>query len=116
MAFRAHGPNVPKTQSPDDNVLETFGNRQPGISQIGRPRHDSRANETMVLCSVDHHGSGRSRLILHEREHAQPRPRPARTASIISMAAPNAASISKSVVSSKCASDAALSGAVARLV
>ena len=30
MAFRAHGPNVPKTQSPDDNVPKTFGNRHAG--------------------------------------------------------------------------------------
>ena len=51
-----------------------------------------------------------------KRKRGQPRVRPARTASTMSMAARNAASISKCVVSSKYASGAGLKGAAARLL
>src|ERR1700730_16322010 len=62
--------------------------------------------ETMILIRQSVKEANASRLFLQQRGAGQPRPRPARTASTMSTAAQNARSISKCVVSSKCASDA----------
>ena len=100
MAFRAHGPKVPRT----------FGNHR----KTGGPAQ-FQALETMVCAPVRRERGGRGQAHPPQRNRGQPRFRPARTASTISTAARNAASISKCVVSSKCASGAALSGAAAPL-
>src|SRR5581483_770840 len=78
-------------------------------------RRDNRAYRSMVV------RSGMAASKPSERgfcpptaRGGQPRPRPARTASTMSRAARNAASISKCEVSSKCASDAGFKGAAAR--
>src|SRR5262249_19923961 len=101
MAFRAHGPRAPRA----------FGNRHDRAA-----RRSNRAFETMIQVRRATSRSGRSRLGPPRRTPGQPCARPARTASTMSMAARMAASISKCVVSSKCASGAGLSGATLRLV
>ena len=100
MAFRSLRPKS----------WRTLGNRR---RVAARP--DSPAIETKMT-SVRRHASGRSRLVLRSRKRGQPRFRPARTASTISTAARNVASISKCVLSSKYASGARLSGAAARVL
>ncbi len=78
--------------------FERTGRKSRGLSTtaaIAAARRDNRAIETMVQVRCATKRGGRSRLILQRRKRGQPRFRPARTASTMSMAARNAASITK---------------------